>query len=302
MRLNRGVVNIAVIVILVVAAALAVPAYHVVKDIGGIFNPDGHAKTQVTQLVAAQQTVTAIQAKVDVKSAQIDTAKQARLDVGTQDVVGTGFALAKEKNPSANVKVAIVLNNAAYKAQDPIDQSKIDEMQKLVDQAVSKDQADQDAANAKIAAMQTQVDTARASEAGLRKDKAVLVTQLTTAKATVSSLQTSVTKWASDNASLLSRIGNLTMWLTILGVVLLALHWILPLIGMAFPAAAPLAKGLAALVAYPLHALHTAEKAVLSKAITEGKQLISTTETKLTSEIAAHAQTQATLVKVATSP
>lgn len=313
---KKGIANLAIIVIIAAGALLVVPTFKVLKDTFNLFPSDTTAKKQVVQLTTDQQNaqVADKQAAADRSTAatnqkNLDQAKQARLDIAHQDVKGTGFALAKESNPSANVKVAIVLNNDADNALDPIDQPKIDAMKKLVSDLTSQNANDKATGQKQLDDLNNQLTIERGKEATLTNQQVALNNQVTLSEAKASKLTDQVTtdsnslkKWASDNASLLSRIGNLTLWIGILIGVMILFHWLLPLIGLAFPAVAPISKFFAAIIAYPLHALHTAEKDVISKAKTEIESLLSKTQTQLSSEQAAHAQTQATLLKVATTP
>lgn len=320
MRGNRGVVQGAVLVgLTVLVIAVAVPVWKSIKSFEGLFSSDSKQKTQVTQLVDTQAQAAAAQkvkddaaAAAQANLAKTQTAKDMRIDQAHQYVVGTSIALAKESNPSINVQVAATLNSDADKAMDPLDQAKIDAMHTLVEQLTAKDTQDVAAGDAKLTDMANQLATERQVETTLRGQQVVLNAQVVTDQVTVNTLQGQITKdgaalkgWATDNKSLLTRIAQLTMWLIILGSVLFVVHWLFPLIAKAFPEVpilSTIAKRLAAVFAYPLHALHAAEKALLAKAKTEVESLLATTKTQLTSEIAAHQATQATLIAVATAP
>lgn len=310
---NKGFTVVAALVIILVGL-LAVPAYHVVKDVEGIFNPDAKAKTEVTQLVATQKQEQVVQTKVDTDNDKIIAAKTATIstmqvkeDNVHQLVTGVGYSLAKEKNPSVNVQVASVLNSDADHALDPISAAKAKEMQDLVDRLTSQNAIDKAAAQQqldqitdKLTQANTQIVNLNTQVVSLNNDKAQDVVQLNGFKAKVTGYETSLTKWASDNASLLAKIKNLTMWLIILGAVFFIIHWALPLVAAANPAVAPVAKFLSSIIAWPLSELHKAEKAIVSAGWADAKAALAKIEAALEAEKTAHAATQKTLVQVAT--
>lgn len=305
---KRGEVTLATLAIVLVIGLLAVPAYNAAKNVISIFHPDAKAKAQVNKLSDDAQKVKEAQDKLDGIRAreegarkEAELAKQQRLDQAHQYVVGTGQALAKETNPSLPVKVAIELNKKADDALDPISKARIEEMQVIVDKLVAQNVADREAANKDLERMATDLADERNREKEALHEKSVLELQKKLVEVKVDSLQdkvdkdqTKLSEWASDNKTLIQKIESLTLWLGVLIGVMVLLHWVLPLLAMAFPPLAPFVKFMSALIAYPLHALHSAEKAIVSKTLTE-------TQTSLTAEEAAHEATSDHLVRIATS-
>ena len=76
----------------------------------------------------------------------------------------------------------------------------------------------------------------------------------------------------------------------------------LPIAAKFFPVLAPIAKGVSAIVAFPLHALHSAETEFHKLAADAASVKAQAVQVALEAEKAAHASTAATLVKVALTP
>ena len=314
-RPHKGVVSLAAIAVAVVVLLVAVPAWKVIKGLD-LFPSDSKAKTEVVTLTADQQKAqdaekarAAAQAAKDANDAKLAAVQKAKIDNVHGLIAGTGDALAKEKNPSVPVQVAIVLNADADRALDPLDQPKLDAMQKLVDQLTSQNAADKAAGQVQLDALNGQLAQEKANEASLKVEQKTLTTQVQQATAQANTLQSKVnddakalSNWASDNAGLLARIGHLTLWLGILIGMLILLHWVLPLLAIACPALAPAAKIGGAIISLPLHLLHTLEQKALAALHASAAAALATTQTQLASEVAAHAQTAQTLIAVALTP
>lgn len=316
-RGHRAAVSLVVIAAIVVGTLVIVPVYKSVTSAFHLFGAtDSKAKTEVVTLTADQQAAQAAQTVANAAAsaaaanqAKLDAAAKAKQDHQHQLAAGVGDALAKETHPSLPVQVAITLNADEQQAFDPIDQPKLDAMQALVNQLTSQATADRAAGQAQLDTLTSQLATEKANVATLTTDKVALAGQVATANATAATLQGKVTSdakalqgWAADNATLLARVAKLTLWLGVLAGVLFLVHWLLPLLGIAFPAFAPIAKAASAVLALPIHLLHTLEAKAAAAIHATTTATLATTTTQLASEVAAHAATTATLVQVALTP
>jgi hypothetical protein len=312
---GRGAVQVLVLVGIVALVGLVFAGGKAVNSAFHIFSSDSKAKTQAQTLVTATQdernaqaAAAAARALAEANRKSSEAAKQARLDVAHQDVVVVRKELALAPAADPHVRVAQIFAERADGALDPLSQKQLADMQALVDELESKNAAQLALASKKEAEMQAAVDASRASEAKLASEKAVLAAQVASTQAKASALETAVaqdakklTKWASDNASLAKRLERFTFWAVLAGALFLVVFWVLPLIGKAFPVTAPFVKWLTSVFAYVLNELHEVEKAVLAEAVHVAKSAAAEAQTLLGAEKAAHANTTATLVAVATS-
>lgn len=274
-----------------------------------IFHFDSKAKQQVVVLTADlakakadADAVTQARAKEDADWKALEVKKQERLDTAHELVVGAGQSLEKEKTPSVAVQVAKQLVHDADQALDPIAQVRVDAMQKVVDGLNSQIAAERTEAQHSIDALTQSVVDGRVKEAALAAQAAqdAAARAVAEQKASAALDQTTkdagaLKKWAADNKTLVQKAESFGRWALVFSVLFGVVFWGLPILGKAFPALAPIAKGLHAVFAYPAHALHAAELSI-------SKAAHAATEIKLAAETAAHASTQATLIKVATSP
>jgi hypothetical protein len=313
---KRGVALVDDILIVAVVGLIAVGLISGSKFLNLFHSSDSKQKAQVVVLTndaqksadAAKAAQTA-QAAADANKVAADQAKQARLDQAHEYVRGTGLALQKETNPSIYVQVAAVLNGDADSALDPLPADKAAEITALVVKLTSSDKAQTAQANQQLSTLQTQLGAEQAKESLLEGQQASLVAQRDALALQASNLQaqtvkdsSALQKWATDTDTLWQRFKSFIIWAIVFASLYLIVYWILPVLGTAYPAVAPIAKAAVAVMGWPLHALHKAELAVVSLAHAKTQATLATTQTQLASEQSAHAATTATLVKVALTP
>lgn len=309
---SGGAVQIVVIVALVLIAAVTGVAG---KKALNLFNPDGKQKKETTVLVSdvqatqqAEKAAEEARKEADANAAAIAKAKQARYDVAHQHVMATGLALAREQNPSNNVKAALLFNSLANQDMDALTDQQKAAVTALVIQILSSDQAQIDQAHKQIDALQASVAQAKASEEQHKALEASLNDAKAKAEASVTALEqksvqdsSDLAKWAADNKTLLQKLKEFTFWSLFATALFLLVFWLLPILAKAFPIFGPFATALHAALALPMSLLHKAETEAISIAHQATQNALDVKTALLQAEQEAHASTKATLVAVATA-
>ena len=312
---KRGVVDPVTLglVLLLALGATGIVSLGKFKD---LFNQDGKQKAQVIVLTAdlqkandAAAAARAAQAAADANRTAQDAAAAKKALVQHEDIRGVNIALAKEPAPSVNVQVAAMLAADAEKGFDPLPPAQVAEISDLVNRLTSQNVADRAAAQAKVDALQGQLSQAKADEDAAKAQAVALDAAKKKADAQAATLlqQTqedgkSLAKWAADNRTLVQRLESFVIWASIAAALFFIIFHLLPIAAKFFPALAPIAKGVSAVVAFPLHALHSAETEYHKLAADAASVKAQAAQVALEAEKAAHAATAATLVKVALTP
>lgn len=314
--LRRGVIDPVSLILIVVLGLSAMGVVSMSKFTSLFHSNDSKQKAQVTQLTndvaaarKAEADARAAQAAAEANAKALSEARQARVDGAHEFIVGTGLALAKEPNQSINVQVAALLAKDADFSLDPLPAVRNQEIIELVNKLTAQNETDRQAANVQLSALNDALAAERAKESTLAAQQAELSAKNAQAQDLVSSLQNkasddakSLAKWASDDASLWQRFKSFVIWTSVFGAMYLFTYWALPVLAKAYPVFAPIATLAAKIMGYPLHLLHAAELEIVKLAHEAIQAKLTTTQTQLASEQAAHAATTATLVKVALTP
>lgn len=256
-------------------------------------------KQEVTQLdqiaIAAQQAAKDTQAKLQ-KDIDDHIAAMAAEKAKEQKAAGfnngVGQALGTEQNPSINVKIAKTLQTQVAQTLDPATQAQIDEFQGIIKELqASNDQTSaklQDAIKDRDAAKEAATEAIH--KAAISDDQAKLAAQKSEELSTKTEIQSGqLKKWADDNITLLGR-------LKALGIGAGAILIVIPILALAFPGFAPVAKVICAPVIGLWTILHNLEKKVLADLHAKAVAELSTTQALLTASTTAHAATQTALL------
>jgi hypothetical protein len=296
---KRGVIDPATLIVVCILCLTGVISADKFKN---LFNGDSKAKKEAGTLVVDVGATKAAADAAAQKQAQLDAATRQKADLQHENVRGVVLALQKEKNPSTPVQVAATFAATADASFDALPPSEAAEIASIVDKLTAQDAVDRAAGAAEAASLQAKLDAAAKTEVSLRAENSALQSKASTLLNQTVEDSKGLAKWAADNKTLLQRIKEFTIWACITGGLFLLVFHVLPIAAKFFPALAPLAKGISAVAAFPLHALHSAETEYHKLAADAANAKLAVTQAALTAEQAAHAATSATLVKVATSP
>ena len=301
------------LVLLLALGATGIVSLGKFKD---LFNQDGKQKAQVIVLTAdlqkandAAAAARAAQAAADANRTAQDASAAKKALVQHEDIRGVSIALSKEPAPSVNVQVAAMLAADAEKGFDPLPPAQVAEISDLVNRLTSQNLADRAAAQAKVDALQGELTQAKLSEDEAKAKAVALAAAKQQADAQAATLlqraqtdEKGLAKWADDNRTLIQKLESFTLWACISAALFFIIFHALPIAAKFFPVLAPIAKGVSAIVAFPLHALHSAETEYHKLAASAASVKAEVTQAALEAEKAAHASTAATLVKVALTP
>ena len=311
--MRRSTSAFTTIALIVILAIVGVAGYGVIQ-IKDALAPSRPAKAVAALDVSAQASFVASQkAQADLQAAiKADQAKydaeKAKEQQASGFNAGVGIALNSEPNPSINVRVASTLQAEVAKTLDPASAAQVANDQVIIAQlrasnnttsialAATQKQRDEALETAKVAAAQAQVSDDQAKLSAAQTVAATAETKTLSAKLKV---------WADNNVGLLARIKHLTLGVGILVALIVLIGWLLPLVGKAFPEVpilATIAKRAAAPFLLVLHLLHEGEKKALIAAHDATKLELVKVQSAFVNEQAAHAATQASLIKIATTP
>ena len=315
---NSGVAQLGVILVVAGIAVLAGFGYLGLKKLFSPFGDDSALKAAVTQVntlqkqvVADHQQLSDLQKQRDDAKAADDTAKDKEIRYVQTNTTGAGEAL-KDAPASPQVKLAAGFITRANTGLDAaigaLPQDQQDQVKQIVAEELSGVQSQLDAANAVIAKQDQQLttdksdrDAATATQVQLQAKQSTLLEKSMGDEQKLSAATDNAKKLADEKDGLLAKIASLTLFLGILIGTLFLLHWVLPILGKAFPQFAPFAKIAAAAIAVPLHLLHEAEKTALKDAHALTIELYNKAKGALEAEQAAHTTTKAALVTALTS-
>lgn len=284
-----------------------------------VFSPATHKKEiaaadaqaqRIAADAAEQQTKLLADIKANKEAIAAAQAELAANKLVAQDaagfVTGASMALAGEESPSVGVKIASTLTADAVRTLPPATSAQLIAFTKIV--------ADMRADNARLSAALI-VKEREAAEARAAATKSEQVAKLATeqailadteAKQSSAALKTEAASHAkavkalddkvSDGVSFLDRLKLLGIGSGVLMFILL------PLTALAFPEVAPLIRIISAPFLKLWHMIHEREKEIVARMHDEAQDELSAIHAKLTGELAAHSETKAMLVKVATSP
>jgi hypothetical protein len=264
-----------------------------------LFNSDSKQKTEVVHLTNDLSSAQAAAKKAAEAQAAADAANKAKQDLIHENVRAVSLALSKEKAPDLPVQVAAAFATKADNAFDALPASEAEEIAGIVDKLTAQDEADKASGAAQAAALQAKLDAATAQAVALQAQNAQASALAAKLQDQTVADSKSLAKWAADNATLLARLRSFVIWAAVFtGLFFLIFHF-LPILAKFFPMLAPIAKGLSAVVAFPLHALHSAEAELAKLEAAAATAKATASAAALVTEQAAHASTTAALVKIA---
>lgn len=306
--LNRGVALVDDVLIIGIAALILTGSVSVAK-FTGLFHSDAKQKTQVVQLTTDLQAAKDAAQKAALAQIAKDDAAKRKEAAQHEELRVAKLALAADAKPTPNEAIAAQFVGKVDDSFTLLSQDDASEASYIFTKLSAQDAQDRQAGDDKAKALQAKLDTASQQFTQLteqnEKSKALAATLLDKTQADGKSLA----KWAADNHALLQKLKSFTIWAAVTACLFLLVFHVLPIAAKFFPVLAPFAKGVAAVAAFPLHVLHSAEAEVAKVEAAAASAKLAVTnaalvagQAALAAEQAAHAQTSATLIKVATTP